>query len=126
VFTVYVTVLASIWQPQGLFLLCDRLLHYITPALCLLTWLLVWRDGSLSWRDIGWWTVYPILYLVYALARAPIAGEVPYPFLDVAQNGVGGVVVAALMITALFLAYGVVLVLLDRRAAASAMAAPPR
>ncbi|UCI17691.1 Pr6Pr family membrane protein [Mesorhizobium sp. B2-1-8] len=113
VFIVYATVLARLWQPQGLFLLCDVLLHYVTPVLFVLWWLISGADGRTRWSDISWWVVYPIAYLAYALARAPLAGEVPYPFLDIARNGVESVTVAALAITALFVAICVVAVFVD-------------
>jgi hypothetical protein len=114
VFIVYATVLARLWQPEGLFLLCDILLHYVTPVLFVLWWLVAGADGRTRWRDISWWILYPIAYLVYALARAPIAGEVPYPFLDVAKNGAASVAIAALAVTALFLVLCIVAVLTDR------------
>lgn len=114
VFIVYATVLAQLWQPQGLFLLCDVLLHYVTPVLFVLWWLVAGADGSTRWRDISWWMLYPIAYLVYALARAPIAGEVPYPFLDVAKNGAASVAIAALAITGLFLVLCIIAVVVDR------------
>ncbi|QKD04149.1 Pr6Pr family membrane protein [Mesorhizobium loti] len=114
VFIVYATVLARLWQPQGLFLLCDVLLHYVTPVLFVLWWLVAGADGRTRLRDVSWWVLYPIAYLVYALARAPFAGEVPYPFLDVAKNGATSVALAALSITALFLVICVVAVFIDR------------
>ncbi|MGX7872546.1 Pr6Pr family membrane protein [Mesorhizobium sp. ORM6] len=110
---VYVTVLARLWHPQGLFLLCDVLLHYVTPVLFVLWWLTSGADGRTRWSDISWWVLYPIAYLAYALARAPLAGEVPYPFLDVAKNGAASVAMAALSITALFLVICVVAVFAD-------------
>lgn len=114
VFIINTTVLAQLWQPQGLFLLCDVLLHYVTPVLFVLWWLVAGADGSTRWRDISWWMLYPIAYLVYALARAPIAGEVPYPFLDVAKNGTASVAIAALAITGLFLVLCIIAVVVDR------------
>lgn len=45
--------------------------------------------------------------------RAPLAGEMPYPFLDVTRNGVESVAVAALAITILFLVICVVAVFVD-------------
>jgi hypothetical protein len=113
VFIVYAAVLARLWQPQGLFLLCDVLLHYVTPVLFVLWWLTAGADGTSRWRDISWWMVYPLAYLAYALIRAPFAGEVPYPFLDVAKNGAAGVAVSALAITGVFLALCVLAVLTD-------------
>lgn len=114
VFIIYATVLAQLWQPQGLFLLCDVLLHYVTPVLFVLWWFVAGTDGSTRWRDISWWMIYPVAYLAYALARAPISGEVPYPFLDAAKNGVASVAVSALGITGLFLVLCIVAVLADR------------
>lgn len=113
VFIVYATVLAGLWQPQGLFLLCDILLHYITPLIFVLWWLVAGADGSTRWRDISWWMIYPLAYLAYALIRAPFAGEVPYPFLDVAKNGAASVAVSAVGVTALFVGLSVLAVLID-------------
>ncbi|RWE74160.1 Pr6Pr family membrane protein [Mesorhizobium sp.] len=113
VFIVYATVLAGLWQPQGLFLLCDILLHYVTPLIFLLWWFIAGADGSTRWRDISWWMIYPLAYLAYALIRAPFAGEVPYPFLDVAKNGAASVAVSAVGVTALFVGLSVLAVLID-------------
>lgn len=113
VFIVYRTVLAGLWQPEGLFLLCDILLHYVTPPLFVLWWLIAGADGRSRWRDIPWWMVYPLAYLACVLIRAPFAGEVPYPFLDVAKNGAASVAISSLAITALFIALSVLAVLAD-------------
>jgi hypothetical protein len=112
-FIVYATVLARLWQPQGLFLLCDILLHYVTPVLFVLWWLVAGADGRRQWSDIAWWMVYPLAYLAYALLRAPFAGEVPYPFLDIAKNGAASVAVSALATTALFIGLSVLAVYAD-------------
>ncbi|UDL91080.1 Pr6Pr family membrane protein [Mesorhizobium sp. PAMC28654] len=117
VFLVYATVLAPLEQLQGLFLLCNILLHYVTPVLFVLWWLAAGADGSTRWRDMSWWVLYPLAYLAYALLRAPVAGEVPYPFLNAAKNGWTSVVIWSLAITALFLVLCVVAVLADHGAA---------
>lgn len=114
VFLVYATVLAQLWAPEGLFLLCDVLLHYIAPILFVLWWLFAGADGKTSWTDIPAWMLYPIAYLIYALARGHITGELPYPFLDVATNGVASVALSALAVTGLFLVLCIAAVLADR------------
>jgi hypothetical protein len=52
VMIVYAAILARLWQPAGLFLLCDMLLHYLTPVLYLAWWLYAGADGSTRWRDL--------------------------------------------------------------------------
>ena len=113
VLIVYATVLARLWAPEGLFFVCDVLLHYVAPLIFVLWWLIAGADGSTRWRDISWWMIYPLAYLAYALIRAPFAGEAPYPFLDVAKNGAASVTISALAITALFLGLCVLAVLAD-------------
>lgn len=110
---VYYLLLADLWRPQGLFLLCDMLLHYAAPALFLAWWLLAGADGSLRWRHIPYWLAYPVGYLLYVLARAPIAGEVPYPFLDTRVLGFGEILLTVGGIALLFLVLGSLAVLVD-------------
>ncbi|SFQ74287.1 Pr6Pr family membrane protein [Nitratireductor indicus] len=114
---VYWALLSSIWEPQGLFLLCDVLLHYATPAIFVLWWLLAGRDGSLSLRHVAVWLLYPIAYAAYVLVRAPIAGEVPYPFLDATISGWTSVFVTIFGIAILFTMIGILALAADRMAA---------
>jgi hypothetical protein len=113
VMLVYVTVLADLVQPKGLFLLCDVLLHYVTPPLFVGWWLASGADGTLRWKDIAYWLAYPLAYVFYALARKPFAGEVPYPFLDTATHGVVGVALAVIGLTVLFLVLSAIAILAD-------------
>lgn len=110
----YATVLAKLWQPLGLFYLCNVLLHYVAPVLYLGWWLVAGADGSTRWRDIPAWLIYPIVYLCWVELRAPVTGEVPYPFLDVAARGVPAVILASLSMLALFVLVSAAAVLADR------------
>lgn len=114
VMIVYATILARLWQPAGLFLLCDVLLHYVTPALYLVWWLAWGADGSTRRRDIFLWLAYPLLYLAYVAIRAPIAGEVPYPFLNLETHGAAGVAKSSLLMLGLFVSISVVVLTADR------------
>ncbi|WP_336065165.1 Pr6Pr family membrane protein [Nitratireductor rhodophyticola] len=102
---VYWQLLSALWQPEGLFLLCDIALHYIAPVIYLVWWLTAGTDGSLSWRHLPLWLAYPLIYVAYVQVRAPIAGEVPYYFLDARLNGWPSVLVylAAMLLTFAFL-----------------------
>ncbi len=114
---VYWALLSSIWEPQGLFLLCDILLHYATPAIFIMWWLVAGRDGSLSLHHVAAWLLYPIAYAAYVLARAPIAGEVPYPFLNASISGWTSVFVTICGIAILFAVIGLLALAADRMTA---------
>ncbi|WP_048647901.1 Pr6Pr family membrane protein [Nitratireductor soli] len=111
---IYWALLSAIWEPQGLFLLCDVLLHYVTPAIFVLWWLTAGADGSLSWRHIPLWLAYPVAYAVYVLLRAPIAGEVPYPFLDASVIGWPSVLFTLVGVALLFALLGRLALTADR------------
>lgn len=113
VFIVYATILARLWQPAGLFLLCDVLLHYVTPVLYVVWWLWAGADGATRWRDLLCWPVYPLLYLGWVMIRAPFAGEVPYPFLDVSVRGFAAVLISSLLMLGLFVLLSVLTVVAD-------------
>ena len=59
--------------------------------------------------------VWPLGYLVYALVRGATTGFWPYPFLDVAQRGWGGVAVNCAGMVLGFAAVGALLIAAKRR-----------
>lgn len=111
---VYHFLLAGLWNPQGIRYVTDVMLHYAAPALMLVWWVACGRSGTLSWTVLPSLLAYPALYVVYVLVRAPIAGKVPYPFLDFWTNGWGSVAWSALGIAALFGTFGALAILADR------------
>ena len=61
------------------------LVHYVTPLLTLLQWILLADKTGLSVRHALWWLVIPLSYLVFVLLRArtgkPIGDtELLYPY----------------------------------------------
>ncbi len=84
---IYVLVLRHLWQPQGAQWWADSGLHYATPALYLLWWLLAAPHGALNWRDAARWLLFPAGYLVWSLLRGAWLHEYPYPFIDVDALG---------------------------------------
>ena len=111
---VYLTVLAKIWAPEGLFWLCNVLLHYATPVIFVVWWLTTGRSGTLRFPDAIKFLPAPIFYLIYALIRGALTGSYPYPFLDVTTLGSASVAVNCLGVATLFFAFSLLAVLLDR------------
>jgi hypothetical protein len=107
---VYALVLRQIWKPEGLQLATDISLHDVMPILILIYWWLTVPKGSVGWKDIPRWTIYPVGYLLYILVRGKITGVYPYPFLEVGKLGLQQVLTNVLGILIGFLSVGLLLV----------------
>jgi hypothetical protein len=111
---VYALLLRRLWDPTGLALFCDVVMHDIMPVLYALYWLLAAPRGRLAWRQPLWWLLYPGGYFGYSLARGLISGSYPYPFIDVTALGYGGVLVNAALLLGVFWVLGLAVVGLDK------------
>lgn len=108
---VYITVVALIynlilrftWEPKGLQLVVDELLHLIIPILFVLYWFLFVPKDSLKWNDTFSWLIYPFIYLMFILYRGSASGFYPYPFVDVAKYGYATVFVNCFYVLVVFL-----------------------
>lgn len=116
---IYGLLLRGLLTLSGGALLADTLLHKVTPVLVPLWWIAFAVRGQLRWRDPWGWTLFPALYLPYALLRGMAEGRYAYPFIDVAKIGIGTVLVNAVLIAMGFVAAGHALVWIDRRMARS-------
>ena len=84
---IYNTVLAGIWQPQGLGWWADQGLHTAVPVLCLIWWLGFAPKSPLTmWHPLRW-AVLPLVYGIYALLRGQMTGAYAYPFIDLGVLG---------------------------------------
>jgi hypothetical protein len=106
--------LRHVFNPQGPHLVANDLLHYITPAVCLLYWWFAAPKTSLRWVQPFWWGLYPTLYLVYALIRGEIIQSYPYGFIDVSVLGYQRTFVNGVGLLIAFFAVGLALVGLGR------------
>jgi hypothetical protein len=86
-------------QLTGLFLVCDYLLHYVTPLIYLVWWLLAVRHGPLLIRRVPVMLVPTFVYFLYVIARGAWVKEYPYPVLDAARLGYGQVLLNAIYLT---------------------------
>lgn len=84
---VYHLLLAQTWNPQGLDLLVDTLLHTVNPLLFVLAWTRLVPRGAVSLTQTPWWASYLLGYAAYILVRGALIGVYPYPFIDVTQLG---------------------------------------
>jgi hypothetical protein len=111
---VYAVLLQGLHQLSGAAALADILLHKVSPVLMALWWLLFAPRRELRWSAPLWWSIYPLAYLAYALARGAADNKYPYPFIDVGKIGWTQAAINVAGIALTFLAAGFALVWIDR------------
>ncbi len=84
---IYNLVLRFLWQPQGMQMIVDELLHLVIPLLFILFWLCFVRKDELKWKHVFPWLIYPMAYIIFILLRGFQSRYYPYPFIDVNQLG---------------------------------------
>jgi uncharacterized membrane protein len=98
---VYSTVLARVHEPEGWEqTTTNAAFHYIVPVLAVVGWLLVGPRPRIDRMTIGWSLLWPALWFGYTLLHGALSAWYPYPFVSVAENGYGRVLLNALAVTA--------------------------
>ena len=113
---VYYALLAGGEPLHGMALVADLLVHAVSPALFVATFVVLGPRGRLRWTDAPRSLAFPLAWVGLTLLRGPVVHWYPYDFLDVHAHGYGPVLttVAALTAAAALLAAGAVA--FDRRA----------
>ncbi len=111
---VYHLILASQWNPQGIDLVVDTLLHTILPIAFVAFWARSTPRGAVAFAHIPAWIGYPAGYAIYVFVRGEMVGAYPYPFIDVAAIGYGAALRNAAGIAVVFVALAAILVGLNR------------
>ncbi len=114
----YNLLLRNLWNPQGVQLVADVLLHNVIPVAYVGYWWLRVPCDSLKWRDVFPVTIYPVVYFFYEFVRGAYSGFFPYPFLNVEQLGYARVLANAIAILVGLIVIALVLIAIkrDRRA----------
>lgn len=110
----YSVALRQIWNPVGLQLVADRVLHDVIPVLYILYWAFFVPKNSLKWSDPLWWLVYPFVYLVYVMIRGAFINQYPYYFLDPESGDWPGVWISIVVLFAAFAGLGFLMVGISR------------
>jgi hypothetical protein len=103
------------------FYFSNLLMHYVTPTLVILDWLLFSPKRAFKLYDPLIWTIPPILYVIGLLVRAEIGGVIvgvgsrfPYFFLNIDRIGWDGMLGYVAAISVGFLLLGYTMVALDK------------
>lgn len=99
----------------------NYILHYIIPVMTLIDFLVFDKDkGKVKWIDTIRWMVIPLVYFIFILLRAPLAGNIgstsspyPYPFIDFTIQPATSVFINIGILFVVFLILGSILILID-------------
>ena len=116
---VYWVVLAPTSHPQGFGVGSNLLLHYVSPVMAVGGWLLFGPRPRVALRSLAEAIIWPLFWIGYILAQGPATGWYPYDFLNVTAHGYARVGVNLLAIFVLAMVILALLLLGDRRLAAS-------
>ncbi|MEP7278141.1 MAG: Pr6Pr family membrane protein [Bacteroidota bacterium] len=111
---IYNMILRFLWNPQGLQLVVDELLHTVIPVLALIYWLAFVPKSQLQWKNVLPWLIYPFTYIVYILIRGAVSGFYPYPFINTMQLGLNKVLVNSVGIAIVFTGMSLALVAIGK------------
>jgi hypothetical protein len=111
---VYQVVLRSTWQPKGLQLLVDELLHSVMPVLVIIYWYLYENKRPVKYSQIPTWAIYPLAYLVLILLRGSFSKFYPYPFVDVTQIGLQKALINSAGLLLIFFAFAALFIFIGK------------
>ncbi|WP_380879197.1 hypothetical protein ACFB49_20910 [Sphingomonas sp. DBB INV C78] len=98
----------------GWWRVASHLLHYATPSLYLISWLLFAPHGQTRLAQVPAMVAWPLAYVLYAIGRGAMVGEYPYPVLNAATLGYGRVAIGVVVLLLIFALLCAGLILLDR------------
>ncbi len=84
---VYLIILEPIYDLYGPERVSSIILHYITPLLTLIYWLL-WEENRYKYSFVAKWLVYPVLFMIWGVFRAIVYKDYLYPFFDLEKYGI--------------------------------------
>lgn len=120
VLTIYHFILSSGGEYRGIRVVTNFTLHYLTPLLVIVNWLLLEEKKRYSYKTVLFWLAFPVLYGVISLIRGWYDGFYPYFFLNPnagIPDGIGSYTNVALVIAGLTLMYcllGILLIIINR------------
>lgn len=112
---VYNLVLRSIVVQTGWHLIVNNILHVLNPILYILYWIFFSPKDKLNWKNGIYWTIFPVIYLVYSLIRGAILNWYPYPFLNAGNIGYEKVFINITAMIVLFFIAGLLLIVINNK-----------
>jgi hypothetical protein len=112
---VYLIALRPISDTEGWSAVSDAGLHYVSPVVAVVGWLVVGPRRRIDRMVVLTTLVWPAAWFAWVLTVGAISDYYPYPFIDVADLGYGQALLNALSITLFLVAVALCALWIDRR-----------
>lgn len=112
---IYQILLRHIWQPTGLQLIVDELLHTLNPVLVMVYWYLYEKKSLVNYKQVKGWLLYPVAYLIYTIIRGYFSGFYPYPFVNVTEIGFTSMLLNSGLLMLLFIIVALLFIIIGRK-----------
>ena len=103
---VYHMLIVPYWNPQGFTWVTATGLHAVMPALYIIDWLFFAEKRPIFYKHLPYWLIFPAVYGVTSIIRGLLTNVYPYPFLNVADLGIGNVLFNMFGLVAVFAVVG--------------------
>ena len=107
---VYHMLIVPYWNPQGFTWLTATGLNTVMPILYIIDWLFFAEKRPIFYKHLPYWLIFPAVYGVTSIIRGLFTNVYPYPFLNVAELGIGDVLFNMFGLVAVFAVVGPVFI----------------
>jgi hypothetical protein len=80
------------------------------PILYIIDWLIFAEKQPIFYKHLPYWLIFPAVYGVTSIIRGLLTNVYPYPFLNVAELGIGSVLFNMFGLVAVFAVVGPVFI----------------
>lgn len=101
-FLIFSIILEGLFIETGFTLIGSICLHYVNPLLIFGYVVYVRKEVDFQYIDSLIWVIYPILYLVFLVIWGVVTTDFIYPFFQVLEIGVGGLIMTIIGLVGLF------------------------
>lgn len=102
-FIVFASFLEGRFEFSGWHLVSNIVAHYIVPSLTIGYLVIFRRYYNFIRKDIIYWVIYPLGYIAFMVVFGMITGDYLYPFFQVSNIGVLGLVLVVISLVVFFL-----------------------
>ena len=107
---VYHMLIVPYWNPQGFTWVTATGLNTVMPILYIIDWLFFAEKRPIFYKHLPYWLIFPAVYGVTSIIRGLLTNVYPYPFLNVAELGIGDVLFNMFGLVAVFAVVGPVFI----------------